>query len=76
MLQKLGTYIIPLAYAGGLGCLLLAFVWRGLTYLGYALPRLSSEGGDLYYMTFYKGALILLLASVAATSYEAYCRKA
>ena len=71
-MEKMEKYVIQLTYLGGVASVMIAILWRALNFLGYGLPVAMSPGKDLYYMSFYKAALILLLASIAASNYASY----
>ena len=64
-------HVIRWTYLAGVTCALIALLWRGMNFLGYGL-RAIVPGQDVYYMSFYKAALILLLASIAAANYASY----
>lgn len=56
--------IVHVSYWLGLASSLVAMVWKGLQALNVA-----PEGfGNIKYMTFYKGALLFLLISLAAAA--------
>ncbi len=63
-------YLIRWSFVLGVACAVVAVVWRGLMTLGYFIPDYIALGRTLYDMSFYKGALLFLLVSIASASYE------
>ena len=60
--------ILQYSYWLGLACIAIAVVWRAANAMGYLVqtdPPLHSLG----YMSFFKAALLLLLAAMATSSY-------
>ena len=64
------SYLVRWSYVLGLACAMVAVVWRGLMTLGYFVPDYITLGRTIYDMSFYKGALLFLLVSIASASYE------
>jgi ABC-type microcin C transport system permease subunit YejB len=50
-------------------CAAVALLWRALNALGLGLSQIITRGNPVVYMTFYKGALLFLLAAVATANY-------
>ncbi len=63
------NYVVRWSYYLGLVAGLVALGWRGLMTLGYAIPERIIMGQTLYDMSFYKGALLLLVVSMASANY-------
>jgi hypothetical protein len=60
--------VSQLSYWLGLACVAIALVMRGFNALGVWMPGTVIEGVTIWYMSFYKGALLFLLVSIAANS--------
>ncbi len=56
------------SYWLGLACAAVALAMRGLNALGIALPQRLIAGVTIYYMSFYKGALLFLLVAITAAN--------
>lgn len=63
-------YLIRWSYVLGVTSALVALLWRGMMTLGYFVPEYIALGRTIYDMSFYKGALLFLLISMASASYE------
>jgi hypothetical protein len=61
--------IVTGSYWLGLLCSLIALGLRSLTALGIMSPTVVQQGNNLWYMTFYKGALLFFLIAIATASY-------
>jgi hypothetical protein len=59
--------IMQVSYWLGITFVVVAFIWRVANAAGIWLPR-----GGVGYMSFFKGAILFLLAAVATASY-AWC---
>lgn len=68
-------YVVRWTYMLGVFCALVAIVWRGLMSLGYGLPQRIILGQTVYDMSFYKGALLLLVLSIASANYADYAER-
>lgn len=64
-------HLIRWTYWLGLACVVVALAWRALNTMGAFLPDSMVLGRSIYYMSFYKAALILLVTSMATASYAA-----
>jgi hypothetical protein len=53
------------AFTAGLVCAGIAVVWRGANFLGFYVSSVV-PGITVYYMSFFKGAFLLLMVSIAA----------
>ena len=51
----------------GIASVIVAFIWRAANAAGIWLPR-----GGVGYMSFFKGAILFLLAAVATASYAQF----
>ena len=60
-------HIVKWSYWLGLVSAVIALVLRGLNAIG--LPTVVVQGRTLWYMSFYKGALLLLLIAIATANY-------
>jgi len=58
--------ILHWSYWLGLACLIIAAVWRAANVFGLAL------GNSVFPLTFYKGSLLLLVATIASASYAGF----
>ena len=65
-------YFVRWTFSLGVTCALIALAWRGLMTIGYFLPEQIILGRTIYDMSFYKGALLFLLLSIAASNYADY----
>ena len=63
--------IVTVSYWLGLLSSLLALVLRLLNMFGILTTRVVEQGRTLWYMSFYKGALLFFLIAIAAASYTA-----
>ncbi len=57
------------SYWLGITSFAIAILWRGLNALGFWRPLSMAPGASLWYMSFYKGALLFLLTTVASAGY-------
>jgi len=57
------------SYWLGMACAVIALVLRGFNAVGLLLPTVVQEGRTLWYMSFYKGALLLFLIAIATANY-------
>jgi len=62
-------HIITWSYWLGLLSALIAFVLRGCNAFGILLPAALKQGETIWYMSFYKGALLLFLIAIATANY-------
>lgn len=70
----LEQHIVRWSYWAGVICGLVALAWRGLNSLGVGVPRMLMPGTTIWYLSFYKAALLFLLISIA-TSHLVMARK-
>jgi hypothetical protein len=61
--------MVTLSYWVGLLCSLLALGLRFLNIFGILSPRVVQQGKTLWYMSFYRGALLFFLIAIATASY-------
>jgi hypothetical protein len=61
--------IVTVSYWLGLLSSLLALVLRALNIFGILSARVVQQGKTLWYMSFYKGALLFFLIAIATASY-------
>ncbi|MBI1738375.1 MAG: hypothetical protein HYR58_03925 [Acidobacteria bacterium] len=61
--------ILQYSYWLGVISVVIAIVWRAVNALGYGLRPLA-QGTSIYYMSFYKAALLFLLLSIATGAYS------
>jgi len=61
--------ILTLSYWLGLLSSVIALGLRGLNVFGILLPTVVKQGQTLWYMSFYKGALLFFLIAIATASY-------
>jgi hypothetical protein len=57
------------SYWLGIASFAIAILWRGLNALGFWRPLSTAPGTSLWYMSFYKGALLFFLTTVATAGY-------
>ncbi len=62
-------YIITSSYWLGLASAVIALVTRALNLFGIWVPQTVEQGRTVWYMSFYKGALLFLLISIATANY-------
>ena len=60
--------VVRWSYRLGLGCFVVAVVWKALTALSIAIPEPMMRGA-VYLSTFYKAGTMFLLICIAAASY-------
>ena len=63
--------IVTWSYWLGMLSSLLAIGLRALNVFGLLRPNLVQQGRTLWYMSFYKGALLFFLIAIATASYTA-----
>lgn len=61
--------ITTISYWLGVASSLIALVLRGLNIFGILSPHVVEPGKTLWYMSFYKGALLFFLIAIATASY-------
>jgi hypothetical protein len=61
-------HILTWSYWLGLASTVIALVLRLLNALGLLVPQVVKQGQTIWYMSFYKGALLFLLIAVATAS--------
>jgi hypothetical protein len=61
--------IVKWSYWLGLLSALIALVLRSLNIFGILAPNVVQQGRTLWYMSFYKGALLFFLIAIATSSY-------
>jgi hypothetical protein len=62
--------ITRVSYWLGLACVAIALVMRGFNAIGFWIPGNVIQGVTIWYMSFYKGALLFLLVPIAAANYN------
>ncbi len=68
--------IVTVSYWLGLLSSLIALGLRALSIFGILSPRVVEQGKTLWYMSFYKGALLFFLIAIATASYASVrCEK-
>jgi len=68
--------IVTLSYWLGLLSSIVALGLRGLNIFGVLSPCVVQQGRTLWYMSFYKGALLFFLIAIATASYASVrCEK-
>lgn len=63
------NHILTWSYRLGLASAVIALALRALNALGLWLPRVLTQGVTIWYMSFFKGALLFLLISIATANY-------
>jgi hypothetical protein len=61
--------IARFSYWMGLVCVVMAVCLRGLNLIGILRPSHLEAGITIWYMSFFKGALLFLLLAIAAANY-------
>ena len=61
--------ICTMSYWIGLLSALICLVLRGLNIFGILAPNVVQQGKTLWYMSFFKGALLFFLIAIASASY-------
>ena len=61
------------SYWLGLLSSLIALGLRSLNALGILTPEVVKQGQTIWYMSFYKGALLFFLIAIATASYASAC---
>lgn len=62
-------HILTWSYWLGLASSVITLVLRFLNMVGLLLPSVVKQGRTLWYMSFFKGALLFLLIAVATAGY-------
>lgn len=62
-------HIVTWSYWLGLLSAVIALVLRGCNAFGIWLPAALVQGRTIWYMSFYKGALLLFLIAIATANY-------
>jgi hypothetical protein len=62
-------HILRWSYWLGIVSLIIAAVWKAFSAFGLTLPMLFTKDQSIFYLTFYKASLLLLLAAIATASY-------
>jgi hypothetical protein len=62
-------HIVTWSYWLGLASTVIALVLRALNAIGLLLPQMVKQGQTIWYMSFYKAALLFFLIAVATASY-------
>ena len=65
----MGKQIGTVSYWLGLVSTLIALVLRGLNVFGVLVPTVVKQGQTIWYMSFYKGALLFFMIAIATASY-------
>ncbi|MBI3663543.1 MAG: hypothetical protein HY234_10920 [Acidobacteria bacterium] len=60
--------IVQYSYWLGMLCVVVALVWRAANAMGFWLSTYV-QGVSVYYLSFYKGALLFLLVCIATGTY-------
>ncbi len=63
-------HILAWSYWLGLASAVIALALRSLNAVGLLLPTVVTQGKTVWYMSFFKGALIFLLISIATANYS------
>ncbi|MGH9714840.1 MAG: hypothetical protein ACRD5M_16220 [Candidatus Acidiferrales bacterium] len=64
--------IVHWSYWLGIASLVIALLWRAFNAVGMWLPKNIAPGNTIYYMSFYKAALIFFVAAIASASYASF----
>jgi hypothetical protein len=62
-------HVVTWSYWLGLGSTLIALLLRTLNAFGLLVAQVVKQGQTIWYMSFYKGALLFFLIAVATASY-------
>jgi hypothetical protein len=65
-------HIVRWSYSLGLACAAIALIWRGLNTIGVGPRELTLGGASLFYSSFLKGCLLLLLIAIATANVAWY----
>jgi hypothetical protein len=65
--------IVTGSYWLGLLSSLIALGLRSLNAFGMLTPRVVTQGQTVWYMSFYKGALLFFLIAIATAAYASVC---
>jgi len=65
--------IVTMSYWLGLLSSLICLGLRGLNIFGILTPNVVQLGKTLWYMSFFKGALLFFLIAIATASYASVC---
>jgi len=68
-LQDILEHIVTWSYWLGLFSTVIALVLRLLNAFGLLTPVVVTQGRTIWYMSFYKGALLFFLVAIATASY-------
>jgi hypothetical protein len=64
------NHILTWSYQLGLASAVIALALRSMNAFGLWLPRMVTQGVTIWYMSFFKGALLFLLISIATAHYS------
>ena len=64
--------IVHWSYWLGIASLVIALLWRGFNAFGVWIPTKITPGNTVYYMSFYKAALLFLVAAIASANYASF----
>ncbi len=64
------NHVLTWSYQLGLASAVIALALRSLNALGLWLSRVVTQGVTIWYMSFFKGALLFLLISIATANYS------
>ena len=67
--RPVGKQIGTVSYWLGLVSSLIALVLRGLNVFGVLVPTVVKQGQTIWYMSFYKAALLFFVIAIATGSY-------
>lgn len=62
--------IVRWSYWLGVASVAITLAWRGLNTFGIAMTNAPVPGQTLWYMSFYKAALLFFLTAIATASYR------
>jgi hypothetical protein len=65
-------HILRWSYWLGIASLVIAAAWKALSAFGLRLPMLFTNDQTIFYLTFYKASLLLLVAAIATASYASF----
>jgi hypothetical protein len=70
--MRVEKHIVTVSYWIGLASTAIALLLRTLNAFGMFLPPATAKAGEtIWYMSFYKGALLFFLAAIATSGYAA-----
>jgi hypothetical protein len=61
--------IARLSFWLGIGCLVIAVIWRAMNALGMLLPVTVTPGHTVWYLSFFHGSILFFVATIAASCY-------